>query len=97
MSVDSIQQAAHTKLSWKWISETKFWPVTIITGYLCFCRKFGFWQFLSSDMDEGPNSEESVPWDELYKIDLVPSELFIKFRKEVQGIRVGANMEVRDK
>ncbi len=46
-------------------------------------------------MDGDSNSEEPVPWDELYKIDLVPSELFIKFRREVQGIRVGANLEVR--
>ncbi|XP_031407557.1 uncharacterized protein LOC116215888 [Punica granatum] len=32
-------------------------------------------------------------WEELYNINLIPSELFLKFRKEVQGIRVGLNLE----
>lgn len=46
-------------------------------------------------MDSGSNREEEpTSWDELYNINLMPSELFLKFRKEVQGIRVGLNMEV---
>nr|KYP57838.1 hypothetical protein KK1_004119 [Cajanus cajan] len=44
-------------------------------------------------MDSVPNGEEPTSWDELYNINLMPSELFLKFRKEVQGIRVGLNME----
>ncbi|MCL7029911.1 hypothetical protein MKW94_025054 [Papaver nudicaule] len=39
------------------------------------------------------NGEEPASWDELYNIDLMPSELFFKFRKEVEGIRVGLNLE----
>lgn len=38
--------------------------------------------------------EEPSSWDELYNINLMPSELFLKFRKEVQGVRVALNMEV---
>lgn len=45
-------------------------------------------------MDAGSNGEEPVSWDELYNINLMPSELFLKFRKEVQGVRVGLNLEV---
>jgi hypothetical protein len=44
-------------------------------------------------MEPRPNGEEPKSWDELYNIDLMPSELFLKFRKEVQGIRVGINLE----
>lgn len=45
-------------------------------------------------MDSGSNREEEPrSWDELYNFNLMPSELFLKFRKEVQGIRVGLNME----
>lgn len=44
-------------------------------------------------MDAGSNGEEPVSWDELYNINLMPSELFLKFRKEVQGVRVGLNLE----
>lgn len=40
------------------------------------------------------NSEESPSFDELYDINLFPSELFLKFRKEMQGLRVGLNLEV---
>lgn len=44
-------------------------------------------------MESVPNGEEPTSWDELYNINLMPSELFLKFRKEMQGIRVGLNME----
>ncbi|KAK7388262.1 hypothetical protein VNO78_23073 [Psophocarpus tetragonolobus] len=44
-------------------------------------------------MESVPNGEEPTSWDELYNINLMPSELFLKFRKEVHGIRVGLNME----
>ncbi|QCD80229.1 hypothetical protein DEO72_LG2g550 [Vigna unguiculata] len=44
-------------------------------------------------MESVPNAEEPTSWDELYNINLMPSELFFKFRKELQGIRVGLNME----
>ncbi|XP_042491628.1 uncharacterized protein LOC122071337 isoform X2 [Macadamia integrifolia] len=39
------------------------------------------------------NNEEPRSWDELIDINLVPSELFLKFRKEIQGLRVGLNLE----
>lgn len=45
-------------------------------------------------MDWGSNGEEPTSWEELYSINLIPSELFLKFRKEVQGLRVGLNLEV---
>lgn len=45
-------------------------------------------------MDTGPNGEEPTSWEELYSINLMPSELSFKFRKEVQGLRVGVNLEV---
>ncbi|KAI3709713.1 hypothetical protein L2E82_39479 [Cichorium intybus] len=44
-------------------------------------------------MDSGLNGEEPKSWDELYSIDLMPSELFLKFREEIQGFRVGLNLE----
>ncbi|KAL5698368.1 hypothetical protein ACHQM5_029417 [Ranunculus cassubicifolius] len=37
--------------------------------------------------------EEPISWDELYDINLVPSELFLKFRKEIEGFRMGINLE----
>lgn len=40
------------------------------------------------------NSDESPSFDELYNINLFPSELFLKFRNEIQGLRVGVNLEV---
>lgn len=47
------------------------------------------------EMDSGSNNvEEGKSWDELYTLDLMPSELFLKFRKEIQGFRFGVNMEV---
>lgn len=49
---------------------------------------------ISPKMESVPNAEEPTSWDELYNINLMPSELFFKFRKELQGIRVGLNMEV---
>lgn len=53
------------------------------------------WVFqISAKMESVPNGEEPTSWDELYNINLMPSELFFKFRKELQGIRVGLNMEV---
>ncbi|KAB2024445.1 hypothetical protein ES319_D06G087900v1 [Gossypium barbadense] len=44
-------------------------------------------------MEPPPNGEEPTSWDELYNINLIPSELFLKFRKEIQGFRVGVNLE----
>ncbi|XVE97896.1 hypothetical protein REPUB_Repub03eG0058400 [Reevesia pubescens] len=44
-------------------------------------------------MEPAPNREEPTSWDELYNINLIPSELFLKFRKEIQGFRVGVNLE----
>ncbi|KAF8388730.1 hypothetical protein HHK36_025410 [Tetracentron sinense] len=44
-------------------------------------------------MESGTNGEEPTSWDELYNINLVPTELFLKFRKEIQGFRVGLNLE----
>lgn len=44
-------------------------------------------------MEPSLNSEEPPSWDELYNINLVPSELFFKFRKEHQGFRFGVNLE----
>ncbi|KAM7513055.1 hypothetical protein LguiB_011930 [Lonicera macranthoides] len=45
-------------------------------------------------MESHSNGEEPKSWDELYNIDLMPSELFLKFRKEIEGYRVGVNLEV---
>lgn len=51
-------------------------------------------------MDSNSNSnshveeEPATSWDELYNINLMPSELFLKFRKEIQGVRVALNMEI---
>ncbi|KAH9609982.1 hypothetical protein KSS87_007368 [Heliosperma pusillum] len=45
------------------------------------------------DANSGVNEEEPSSWDELYNIDLVPSQLFFKFRKHVQGFRLGLNLE----
>ncbi|KAI3754152.1 hypothetical protein L1987_53930 [Smallanthus sonchifolius] len=39
------------------------------------------------------SGQEPKSWDELYNIDLMPSELFLKFREEIQGFRVGLNLE----
>ncbi|XXG81685.1 hypothetical protein AAC387_Pa09g2260 [Persea americana] len=39
------------------------------------------------------NGDESPSFDELYNINLFPSELFLKFRNEIQGLRVGVNLE----
>ncbi|XWS26596.1 hypothetical protein CRYUN_Cryun26dG0044500 [Craigia yunnanensis] len=44
-------------------------------------------------MEPAPNGEEPTSWDELYNINLMPSELFLKFRKEIQGFQVGVNLE----
>ncbi|CAI0387826.1 unnamed protein product [Linum tenue] len=40
-----------------------------------------------------PSQDEPASWDELCDINLVPSELFFKFRKEIEGIRIGVNLE----
>ncbi|CAA7400775.1 unnamed protein product [Spirodela intermedia] len=37
--------------------------------------------------------EEPPSLEDLYHINVFPSELFLKFRKEVQGIRLGLNLE----
>eukprot|EP00262_Sarcandra_glabra_P017716 TRINITY_DN6160_c0_g1_i1.p1 TRINITY_DN6160_c0_g1~~TRINITY_DN6160_c0_g1_i1.p1 ORF type:complete len:187 (-),score=23.38 TRINITY_DN6160_c0_g1_i1:234-794(-) len=39
------------------------------------------------------NLDESASWDDLYRINLAPSELFLKFRKQIEGVRVGVNLE----
>ncbi|CAI9100716.1 OLC1v1037876C1 [Oldenlandia corymbosa var. corymbosa] len=44
-------------------------------------------------MDDGPTGGEPTSWEELYNINLVPSQLFVKFRKEIEGFRVGVNLE----
>ncbi|KAA8534775.1 hypothetical protein F0562_029783 [Nyssa sinensis] len=44
-------------------------------------------------MDSGPSGEEPTSWEERYNINLMPSELFLKFRKEIEGYRVGLNLE----
>lgn len=44
-------------------------------------------------MEETSNGEELASWDELYNINLMPSEFFFKFRKEIEGFRVGVNLE----
>lgn len=44
-------------------------------------------------MDWSSNGEEPTSCEELYKINVVPSELVLKFRKELQGIRGGLNLE----
>ncbi|XP_072991004.1 uncharacterized protein [Typha latifolia] len=36
---------------------------------------------------------EPATLDELYNINVVPSELFFKFRKEMEGFRLGVNLE----
>ncbi|XP_071731985.1 uncharacterized protein [Rutidosis leptorrhynchoides] len=37
--------------------------------------------------------EAGKSWDELYTIDLMPSELFFKFRQQLQGFQLGLNLE----
>uniref|UniRef100_A0A3Q7J3P4 Mediator of RNA polymerase II transcription subunit 20 n=1 Tax=Solanum lycopersicum TaxID=4081 RepID=A0A3Q7J3P4_SOLLC len=47
-------------------------------------------------MEEGglsQSGEEPKSWDELYNVNLMPSEIFLKFRKEIEGYRVGVNLE----
>ncbi|XP_057498025.1 uncharacterized protein LOC130782644 isoform X2 [Actinidia eriantha] len=45
-------------------------------------------------MDSAPSGDESTSWDEMCNINLMPTELFLKFRKELEGFRIGLNMEV---
>lgn len=45
-------------------------------------------------MDSGSSGDEPTSWEDLCSINLMPSELFLKFRKELQGFRVGVNLEV---
>lgn len=45
-------------------------------------------------MEGTSNGEEPSSLDELYNINLMPTEIFLKFRKEIQGFRVGVNLEV---
>ncbi|KAJ9183744.1 hypothetical protein P3X46_007556 [Hevea brasiliensis] len=44
-------------------------------------------------MESASNGEEPTSWEELYNINLMPSELFFKFRKEIEGLRLGVNLE----
>lgn len=46
------------------------------------------------ELNPGVSTEEPPSWDELYNVNLVPSELFLKFRKEIEGFRLGVNLEV---
>ena len=43
---------------------------------------------------EGGVGEGPTTLDELYQINVVLTELHFKFRKELQGLRVGLNFEV---
>lgn len=43
----------------------------------------------ASSGEEPPSS-----WKDLFSVNLIPSELFLKFRKETQGLRAGVNLEV---
>jgi hypothetical protein len=45
--------------------------------------------------DSGGVGDGPTTLDELYHINVVPAELHFKFRKELQGMRVGLNFEVR--
>ncbi|XP_074564414.1 uncharacterized protein LOC141820948 [Curcuma longa] len=50
-----------------------------------------------SDSDWAPvggESNEPATLDELYNINVVPSELFLKFRKQIESFRVGLNIEL---
>ncbi|KAF3775793.1 hypothetical protein EJ110_NYTH49629 [Nymphaea thermarum] len=38
--------------------------------------------------------EEEASWSDIYSFNLVPSEAFLKFRKEVEGFRVGLNFDL---
>ncbi|CAA3022223.1 OBP3-responsive gene 4 isoform 1 [Olea europaea subsp. europaea] len=42
----------------------------------------------------GSNGEEPTSWEDLYNVNLMPTEIFLKFRKEIQGFRVGVNLEL---
>lgn len=45
-------------------------------------------------MDESNNNDESSSsLEDLYNINVIPSELFFKFRKEIEGFRLGLNLE----
>ncbi|ONK61170.1 uncharacterized protein A4U43_C08F26950 [Asparagus officinalis] len=44
-------------------------------------------------MDENNNDASSSSIEDLYKIDVIPSELFFKFRKQIEGFRLGLNLE----
>lgn len=51
-----------------------------------------------SVMETNPNHNrggeiDEPPIDEPYSINFIPSELFLKFRKELKGLRVGINLE----
>ncbi|RWW26578.1 hypothetical protein BHE74_00026434 [Ensete ventricosum] len=49
----------------------------------------------SSDLGHAPpEDDEPASLDELYNINVIPSELFFKFRKQIEGFRVGANLEL---
>ncbi|CAN0913987.1 hypothetical protein LINGRAHAP2_LOCUS28266 [Linum grandiflorum] len=39
------------------------------------------------------NQDEPSSWDDRCNINLIPSELVFKFRKEIEGIRIGVNLE----
>lgn len=45
------------------------------------------------EVGDPSSGDEAASWDERYKFNLMPSELFLKFRKQIQGFRVGVNFE----
>lgn len=45
-------------------------------------------------MEGTSNGEDPNSWEELYNMNLMPTEIFLKFRKEIQGFRLGVNLEV---
>lgn len=47
-----------------------------------------------NEMEGTSNGDEPTSWEDLYNVNLMPSEIFLKFRKDIQGLRVGVNLEV---
>ncbi|KAL8497782.1 hypothetical protein ACS0TY_021206 [Phlomoides rotata] len=45
-------------------------------------------------MEETSNGDEPTSWEDLYNVNLMPSEIFLKFRKDIQGFRLGVNLEL---
>ncbi|KAL0927146.1 hypothetical protein M5K25_001306 [Dendrobium thyrsiflorum] len=56
-----------------------------------FRASFAFMASNPNNRTEESNNSSSL--EDLYSINVVPSELFFKFRKEIQGFRLGLNLE----